>query len=317
MNACEIVSLLLEADVSGGDRTGVYIFGPKLPKAGFMAKDIEQAVEHFRQIGVIPQGTPNNTAMVDQLVNNGYVFIIKHDPGNVEVIGNRVPVTTTPEGVEQVQMLMGLQPESVVAIRKHTKDSIKTEMFGQVLHGVEDVPQAQTKAVVQPRTAAQAQPKTRTQPDQDFTPITAPVSLGFTFDMGSKEGVIIKEVHPAGPAAQAGLQAGDVIVQTSEFVTHEGETAGPYYVYNQKHLEYVLRKADPQYAIPFRIVRGDREVWLPILPEQKQPKQARVQPPPERVKSPPAQSAVARTVPNEPSPARQTGNQPPNVSSLT
>jgi len=323
MNACEIVSLLLEADEpSGGDRTGVYIFGPKLPKEGYMVKDIMQAVTHFREIGVVPKDTPNSTEMVDRLVNTGYTFFIKHDPGNIEVIGNRLPITTTPEGVEQVCAYLGLQPDSQVATRKHTQDSVKATNISQILHGVKA--QAPAAALAHPAAAKPAvkkqtvpqPPKRQNMPaGQEFTPIESPVSLGFTFDRGSQEGIIIKEVHPGGPSAQAGLQAGDVLVQTGEFLGRDGETVGPFYIAQQKHLEYVLRHADPTYAVPFRIHRGGREVWLPIQPVAKAAEQPAAQPAAAATPAPP--SAVERMVPNEPNPTRETGNLPPNVSSLT
>lgn len=334
MNAHEIVSLLLEADeASGGDRTGVYIFGPKLPKKGHAARDMPQALIHLRHLKVIPPDMRDSTKMLDSLVSQGYTFVIKHDPKNIEVIGRQVPVVTTPEGLEFVLQFMGLEKDSIVAYRKSTlagksEMSVAKLFYGEKEEPAEGQPKPTSKqqAVAAREQEVQAGlsefPETGAGYRGDFMPITAPVSLGFTFDLDSKEGVIIREVHPGGPAAQAGLQAGDVIVQTGEFVTKDGETVGPYYVYNQKHLEYVLRKLDPTYPIVFRVIRGDKELWLPIQAQMKQPQQQQQA----------RQTSMSRKLfanekrprqrrlnfrPNELEQTRQTGNQPPNVSSLT
>jgi len=99
---------------------------------------------------------------------------------------------------------------------------------------------------------------------EDMTQINAPVEVGLTFDMNSNKGIAVKEVHPGGPAAQAGLQAGDVIVQTGQFMGKDQKEHGPYYVHDQNNLQDVLRLVDPQYPISFRVIRGDQEHWLPI-----------------------------------------------------
>lgn len=330
MNAFEIVSLLLEAEMSAADRTGVYVFGPRLPKDGHVARDMNQALIHLRHMKVIPPDVAEGANMVDALVREGYTFIIKHHPGNIEVIGERVPVRTTPEGVEKATKFLGLEKHDAVAYRKYTTGSPASLDVAQVLYGEKPPKEGTgTQKRWQPDKPEDMSgfPETGKGYSGDFMPIDAPISLGFTFDRGSKEGVIIKEVHPGGPAAQAGLKAGDVIVQTGEFVSTEGEPLGPFYVYNQKHLEYVLRKADPNYPILFRVIRGDQELWLPMQAQSKQQEQNQQQ-----QQGRPVQTSMARKLfakekkprqrrfnfrPNEPTPTRQTGNAPASVSSLT
>lgn len=309
MNAREIVGLLLEADLSAGDRTGVYIFGPGLPPEGFASVGVDEAIKHLRQTGGIPKETPDDVRMVDHLVDKGYSFLIKHHPGNIEIISRRLPVQTTPEGADKAAVFLGLEHHENVAYRKHTTDSPAQLPVDKVLYGA--------KSLEQPQAQGQPSPKQKKAPRkkvEDFTPLNAPVTLGITFDMGSKQGVIVREVHPGGPAALAGLQAGDTIVQSGEFVSHGGQQIGPFHVYNQKHLAYVLRNADPKYAVPFKIIRGDRAVWLPMQPTVKkepQPPQTRAEVQPEA--QPPAQDFQ----PNDPTPTRETGWLPPNTSSLT
>lgn len=154
-------------------------------------------------------------------------------------------------------------------------------------------------------------PPTGTGYSGDMMPINAPVEIGLTFDLSSKEGIIASEVHPGGPAAQAGLQAGDIIVQTGKFVTMNGDQLGPFYVHTLKHLEYVLRKADPSYPIPFRIVRGDQEHWLPIQPTAKKEQRG-----PSDVQKMTGSQPVKHKhfdMPNEPTPASETGNPSSSV----
>ena len=355
MNAREIVSLLLEADdPSAGDRTGVYIFGPGLPKEGYNAADLPQAFGDLEQTGVLPKGSADDPNTLNQLVQLGYTFFLKKHPGSVEVIG-RVPAKTTPDGQERAMQYLGLHKENPVQYRKtptgnSTQMNVEKALFGSnelEKQSVEKERVAKEKRSIPTQHLGKIDPKEENFPNPptgvgyggDMMPINAPVEVGFTFDLDSKEGVIIKEVHPGGPAAQAGLQAGDVIVQSGKFATPDGEPIGPFYVYNQKHLEYVLRKASPQYPIPFRVIRGDAEHWLPIQPRVKQDKQAPAQqaqmPQPQQAQAKkPVQQNMAKKLfagqkpagprqrklnlrPNEPSPARETGNPPANVSSIT
>ena len=366
MNAREIVSLFLEAagdnESSVGDRTGVYIFGPRLPEGGYNAKDLAQAFGDLEDAGVLPQGSAlKSRYTLEQLIQSGYTFFIKHDPGNIEVFGH-IPVRTTTDGKEQAMQFLGLQKADKVKYRKSPTSSDQTMNVEQTMFGSNEIEkeaqqkekQGKEQRSVQTQNLGPIDPKEENFPNPptgvgysaDMMPINAPVEVGFTFDLGSTEGVIIKEVHPGGPAAQAGLQAGDVIVQSGKFATPDGEPIGPFYVYNQKHLEYVLRKADPQYPIPFRVVRGDREHWLPIMPKVKEAPQAapaqqaqpqqpqQAQPQQAAPAKKPVQQSMAKSLfagqkpvgprqqklklrPNEPSPERETGNASANVSSIT
>lgn len=334
MNAREIVSLLLEAeDMSAGDRTGVYIFGPGLPPDGYGAKDLPEAFDDFERSNFLAKGAKDKPDTMQQLVNTGYSFFFKRHPGSVEVISRQIPVRTTTEGKEQVMQFLGLQKEDPVQYRTQPTGNVVAKNVEQVLFGSKQAEKEAEKGEPKWKQDQQAKadlsefPATGQGYSGDFMPVEAPVSLGFTFDLDSKEGIIVKEVHPGGPAAQAGLQAGDVIVQTGEFVSRDGEDLGPFYVYNQKHLEYVLRKLDPTYPITFRVIRGDRELWLPMQAQQKQQQQ-----PQQQQQARATQTSMARKLfakekrprqrrlnfkPNEVNPTRQTGNAPANVSSLT
>jgi len=360
MNAREIVNLLLEADeMSAGDQTGVYIFGPGLPSDGYVAKSVDQAIIHLRHFKIIPKGTPDDVRMLDALVDKGYTFLIKHHPGNVEVIGRSVPVRTTPEGAEKAEKMLGLEKHDAVAYRKHTTDSPKRLHVDRVLYGSKDAEreeQAQEQTAKEQRSVPTQQLGKIDPEEEGFNapahgvgysereamPLNAPVNVGFQYDMNSEQGIQVMEVIPNGPAAQAGLRAGDIIIQTGKFAPADGgEPIGPFYVYNTNHLSYVLRKADPKYPISFRVHRGDKDMWIPIKPEPK-PKQTQQQGPEMTIPAAEVQAASAKPgqrpklnlqgrlakmmaqpskphplIPNAKTPARETGNQGANVSSLT
>lgn len=275
MNAHEIVNLLLEADnPSAGDSSGVYIFGPHLPVTGMVKQSVEQAVAQLRQIGVIPQDAKNTVHMLDQLVDQGYTFIIKHHAGNVEVIGQNIPVRTTSEGMEEAVQLLGLEKHDKVAYRKYATGTVTQMNVEQVFQSSKELEQGQ-QANAAPEQAPDnpaAVPKQQQQPAPDpevgdFQLLNAPLQIGVTFDRQSRDGIQVVEVHPSGPAAQAGIQAGDVITGTGEFVTNQSRIVGPYTTKNPKELEIVLGMASPQYPLPFRVQRGGQERWFPVQPK--------------------------------------------------
>lgn len=349
MNALDLVALLLEADQpSAGDKTGVYIFGPGLPK-GHIAKSVDAAIVHLRHFKIIPQGAPDDVKMLDALIDKGYVFIIKHHPGNVEVIGKKVPVRVSSEVADQAEQFLGLEQHDAVAYRKHTTDSPKRMLVDYVLHGSKEMEQAEKQKQqaakekrtvptrqlgdIDPQEQGWKEPPTGQGYEGEFMPSDAPVEIGLVYK-DTEKGLRVMEVIPGGPAAQAGMQAGDFIVQVREFVpTGSDEKIGPYYVYNKRDMDWVLRKADPQHAIPFRWYRGDQEMTWPIKPEPKKEQAAgqgaQVHIPGEEVRryfqrpkvkrQGPYQRTFTRKLmkPNEPTPARETGNERPNVSSVT
>lgn len=364
MNAFEIVDLLLEADQYN---SGVYIFGPDLPVNGYPAPSVEKAIENFRRYGLIDPQTRDAVELMDQLVGMGYTFFFKKYPGEVEVVG-KVPVRTTPEGQERASQYLGLERHTKVQYRSSTQGNSQQMDVDYVLFGSKELEQQRKeqeqqrkeKRSVQTRELGKIDPKEEGfkapptgvgyKEPEDMMPLDAPLQVGFTFDPQQKDGIHVVEVHPSGPAAQAGVQAGDVILQAGKYARKDGKPPKSYMLSQPLHLEYVLRTADPRYAIPFRVIRGDAEYWLPILPTERQKYQssdihipaAEVQgrfsrgsapasqayPAPKKAKQrilglrqpkagPTQRRLPLKYPPNEPSPARETGNPPANVSSLT
>lgn len=368
MNARELVNRLLEAEpldsmegVPGAaqqvsDRTGVYIFGPYLPDKGYAVPSMEQAIKDFEKYGFIRKG-----GTVDQVMNYltgiGYTFILKKEPGNIEVIG-RVPVHTSTEGQRQAAQYLGLDRQQQVQHRANYTATPKALDVDYVLYGSKELErsrreqekEAKEKRTVQtqqlgkidPQEQQWKEPPTGVGYSGDIMPINAPVEVGFVYKE-MEEGLRVEEVVPGGPAAQAGLQAGDVVYGVHPFNARDsGEpVSGPRgkgFDLNQgKHLEYVLRKADPNQLLSFRVYRGDQPINVPIQPQVKpegQPERGgqEMHIPGEEVRqyfqtqrprakrTGPYQRTFTRKLkvrPNEPTPAATTGNEPANVSSIT
>jgi len=344
MTAQAIASLLLETEQpSGGDRNSVYVFGPGLPAKGHVARDMNQAIIHLRWYRLIPTNLRDGAQVIDELVKQGYLFLLKHGPGNVEAIG-RIPAATTPEGAERARYLMGLKEEDSVAHRRSMQDAPKKVDLEQVLQGSRSLERAtEQQAAPEGETvgapAAEGAPGTaavQSRPDpeaRDFALLRAPIQIGITFDKQSRDGVVVMEVHPSGPAARAGVKAGDVLLHTGEFVTNQSRIVGPYTVSTPKQLEIVLGMADPQYALPIKVRRGGQELWLPIHPTKAETKQAAAAAKAAGKTSAPRQQSMTRKLfagnapaarqgrlklaPNEPPPTRKSGNTPANVSALS
>lgn len=250
MNAVEIVNLFLETDqLSGSSRTGVYVFGPGLPPAGYSAPDMQQAFRRLEKGNVMPEGGVERRDTLDHLVRMGYTFFIKHEPKNIEVIG-KVPAVTTPDGQKLAMQFLGLDQQEAVAHRMTPASSAQRLSVDAVLFGQKAQPQA-----AKPQAAQQA---------DDMQPLNAPVTLGLTIDLDSRHGIIVREVHPGGPSAQTGIQAGDLIIGCGKF-----KKAGPYRIHTAQHLERVLRMAGADGTIPLHVKRGDRDYWMPVKPEPR------------------------------------------------
>jgi serine protease Do len=76
-------------------------------------------------------------------------------------------------------------------------------------------------------------------------------------ELGGKGGVEITNVGE-GPAARAGLRAGDVIVRIGD-----SDVTGI------KQFESVTKALDPNKSVPVFVRRGDATIVVPIRPSQK------------------------------------------------
>jgi hypothetical protein len=364
MNARDLVNRLLEADEpSAGDKTGVYIFGPKLPVGGYVPS-MEQAISEFKRYGIVPKESYSVEQVMNYLVRKGYTFFLKKAPGDIEVIG-RVPANTTPEGQARAAQFLGLERQNQVQHRATITSTPKPLDVDYVLFGSKELENARRE---QEKAAKERQQQQRGVPTKskklgkidpeaegwqapptgvgysergDIMPLNAPVQVGFVYNE-SENGLHVGEVVPGGPAAQAGLQAGDIVYGVHPFTAHDGETIdGPrgkgFDFAEGKHLEYVLRKAHPNQLLSFKVYRGDKSIVVPIQPEARPaPKRTgtemhipgeevrryfqQQQREPRQKRSGPYQRTFTRRLgvrPNEGTPPSTTGNQPPNVSSLT
>jgi hypothetical protein len=293
--------------------------------------------------------------MLDELTKVGYTFFLKKDPGNVEVIGP-IPAKTTPDGQKRAAQYLGLEKKTKVQYRSTPTASPQEMLVDYVLFASKDLEHdqrdqqkaAKEKRSVQTRQLGSIDPeeekfKAPAHPlgysgKEEFVELGAPAYLGVAYDQSSKQGIVLREVIPGGPAAQAGLLAGEVIVQAKYVPKNQAEIKiwkGPYYVYNVNHLEKLLTRADTQWPVQLRVVRGHGDMeWVPVKLTAKSPNSRQgpeMHIPGEEAqadadfkkyaasKASALQQSTARQLfrPNEPSPARETGNNRANVSSIT
>jgi S1-C subfamily serine protease len=72
--------------------------------------------------------------------------------------------------------------------------------------------------------------------------------------LAASDGVLVESVSPGGPAAQAGIQPGDVIVQIGDVPVH-----------SQKDLQLALTlRYKPGETVPVKINRGGQEQTLQV-----------------------------------------------------
>jgi PDZ domain len=166
-----------------------------------------------------------------------------------------------------------------------------------------------------------------------------------------EKGVMVAAVHDGGPLAQAGVQAGDVI-QTASYVDDSGQQK-EYRIRSVANLSAVLAAVDPNSPIILYVRRGgqghevvvelqrpkvESPVHIPAAevqawarqqdqPKAQQQQQQQAQAPRQQpttrqqtLRGWPRGRRPQRNLPLRPNiepPASQTGNQPPNVSTLT
>lgn len=265
MNARRIVDRLLEADVAPTteptiSRTGVYIFGPGLPDIGYNAKDLAQALDDLESTESIPAGSAGNPkAALRSLVQRGFTFFIKNNENDIAVIG-KVPAETSTTGQNRAMQFLGLKRGDVVA-HQDTPDSAAEELkVDYALFGSRDLER---------RSKERQAPDQQNKGNGNVTVSPVPVSVGFQFKMSSSTGIEILEVVPGGPAAQAGLHAGDKITGVYAYQRIDGIVQQKQEIKNVEDLNAVLRSTSGGYPIPFRVLRGTQEITVPILPVPK------------------------------------------------
>jgi hypothetical protein len=261
-------------------------------------------------------------------------------------------------------MFLGLDKHNKVQYRTTSRGNSQQMSADYVLFGSKEIEQQEkAKREVPSKEFGRIDPeeegfKTPAHPagykePQEMMPLDAPAEIGVTIDMDATDGIHVREVHPGSPAAQAGVQAGDILVATGKFARRDQKEPKAYGLETPKHFEFIMRIADLTYPVPFRVIRGDGDMWIPIqpMPRKTQPQgevipAAEVQaatgqaeaPAPESTRSqgsPPRRAKQMimnlrqpkagprqrrlplKYAPNEPAPARETGNPPANVSSVT
>jgi hypothetical protein len=155
MTAREIVTTLLEAE--NGGAIGVVAFGPKFPN-GQPFRDMNQATAQMRHMNLIepPRNYSQPTANpIDLALKSGYSFIQKLNPKEVVVWARKVPVSTSEEAAQRIEMFLGLDPAQQIVHRKSSDDRQGNLISaGSALFGQKEQPQAQTQQPQQPQATA-------------------------------------------------------------------------------------------------------------------------------------------------------------------
>ncbi|MDD5348898.1 MAG: PDZ domain-containing protein [Chthoniobacteraceae bacterium] len=91
-------------------------------------------------------------------------------------------------------------------------------------------------------------------------------------------GVYIRQVHPGGPADQAGVQKGDVLVAIgNNAIDQDGNYADPHY--GKISIQHQISCANFDGAkVPFKIMRQGKEMTLPVTLRYQDPSQSIIEP---------------------------------------
>lgn len=230
-----------------------------------------------------------------EMMQQGYSFITQKNPGDVGVYSLKPQIPTMERGTELVAQTFGIDPETKVNFANHSGAPGKPIPLKDVLRERpmhkktgEPEPEFQRQNPVKAAgVAAQPadEPQDMLQPDPERekyvqslqgTPAihNAPLDFGMEVDnTWRRGGVLVSHVIPGGPAAQAGLQAGDRITKV-DFETSRGYW-GPYAVKTLDDFKRLRSLMEPGYNVGLKYVRGGHEYPTGILPTQLKSGEAR------------------------------------------
>ena len=165
MNAVALTNLLLEDDPpSPASRTGVYIFGPRLPNGGFPAENLDVAMQQLEHAGFLPPETLKKysaLSVMNSLIRSGYTFVTKTDNKDVQVIG-RLPIRVPEEEKDAALHYLGLDKKTVISYQAHPTDNKRMLNADQVLYGTRETEPEQNKQA-EPAAQKQAEPAAQKQ----------------------------------------------------------------------------------------------------------------------------------------------------------
>jgi PDZ domain len=301
MRAPLIAAILLEE----APRGATVAFGYGVPPQGYFANSLREAVHVFQTANLIPGRMPVQDA-VNYLINKYDVaFVIQKEPGDVQILSRSLPLALSKEGMETIGEAFAVAQEGHVAWSRSPDVRAQQVPVAAAFHT--ETERAKKEHETDRHEQAQA---IATRYYAEAQAPAAAVKLGFDMDAARQNGIYVAAVDPNSPASRAGLTAGDTIYQIGPYYSKaQRDYRGPFRLQTPRHLEQVLAELNPDVPVPIQVIRGGGSLKLAIVPEAAAPRQASDQ---QQTYTNP------KTVPGRaPTPASQTGNQPPNVSSLT
>ena len=215
-----------------------------------------------------------------EMMQKGYSFVTQKNPGDIGVYSLKPKIGTMERGTELIAQTFGIDPETKVNFSSESgapgkpiplKDVLRERPMLNKTGAPEPERQNPVKAVGVASQPAD-QPQDMLQPDPEREAYVqslqgkpairnAPLDFGMEVDITTYSrgggGALVSHVIPGGPAAQAGLRAGDRITKVS-FETSAGSW-GPYAVRNLDDFKRLRSFMEPNYNVGIKYIRGGHE----------------------------------------------------------
>jgi hypothetical protein len=223
------------------------------------------------------------------MIGRGYAFMTQKNPGDIGVYGTQPQISTLEKGLGLVAQTFGIQPETLVNFSQLPGAPGKPIPLKDILR---ERPIEKTKRTPERKSAvkadkAVAQPAAEPEPEAVLDPSdperekyvqslqgkpvvqNVPLSFGMEVDLTYRQvGVLVSHIIPGGPAALAGLEAGDRITKL-QFETSEGSW-GPYAVKTLAEFKRLRSFMQPNYTVGVWYIRGGLEDSTGIRPKAAQ-----------------------------------------------
>lgn len=237
------VRKLIEGILQEG-RRGVLVFGSGLSPDGTFAADIEDFVRKSQQAGRFTGAAPER--VFEETLKNGYVYVSSPDGDDVVVWADKLPVKLRPSAIKSLEGTFDVDKQSTVTYRRGPNDNGQVRTLESVFHP-EKFKEAEKTAGAG---AGSGKPY-----------------FGFKMEnVGDRQGVRVTDVVAGGPAARAGIKAGDII--SSALFRPKGVSGGStkeYRMVETAGVRWVAKNVSPGDTVRFGVNRGSGWVKLSLV----------------------------------------------------